>query len=890
MIEDALDASLNLIQGRIFDRIYDVVHPSYDSEFKDLRGLTFVKQTPSDPKNYTIPGLNGEIFVLAGGQLAGCLFNLFKSFIVQLKSLPVLSSGRPREIHFIADAVYYQNSPYGIDGYQRLQETFGLVYRPFLDRSGLAYERVREDAPEADLGSIGPAVTIYTWPSHGEFLKYIRPIVRNTDTIPVFSSPASQAVTEVLESVALWKRLNAATLDDRSDKNPFATKLQEYASGLYEARGLYAWPIHDRRLYVQAIFDAKRYPRVAATLEELFQRFAAGFVTGNTSAFLPQLYYELASALSDMESAFSILDNRNIRYGVNLLFDFWDREKRIFELFYLTHAIEDELRQPGSGRLPLIAAMQDLHGGAARARSLVGFVLGLPADAYTKIGSLGDLRSHLAASGIDARRQAARFIGLNDKYDRGSDPQGVFELVRWLRDAGKLKPFIGNHELWRTLAVLGVHFLFEANGIDYTAKDVKNHHVAYWLREAFRHAGWGDVELTQLNQERFNAALRTINAILQLHRLRPFDTVDLFFIQGRFSEEIKRLKDENAVIRARNELNRDNPAYTRQQELPLPDIFAQTLVYLRQVKDAYNARIAALNQQLAADIPLIDFEEVNLDNFWRDPVIIERTLWELKNFRLFYVDVLGNLHMHNIVPIDYEKGGFAVAYKGLSGLPALELMAEDIRSFFQDVTDLPDSMVFRRKMWEALGEAFTIINGWYSDIDAHAKAVAVKNFVDRGGLEGLGHEILGHIAQVFVDRESSLFVIWGHNERKKFEGDKTALPWIVLYPALNSGIANIDYEMSEGYSDRGAVLTFFKRDDAGAITGMRKWGYRKGSAVIEDLTFEDTQGLTSEQLTMLEMLADGQGFMRWYRRKALHQIIEESQSLIRRAREAARID
>ncbi|MDD5575168.1 MAG: hypothetical protein PHH75_08350, partial [Candidatus Omnitrophica bacterium] len=148
----------------------------------------------------------------------------------------------------------------------------------------------------------------------------------------------------------------------------------------------------------------------------------------------------------------------------------------------------------------------------------------------------------------------------------------------------------------------------------------------------------------------------------------------------------------------------------------------------------------------------------------------------------------------------------------------------------------------------------------------------------------------GHIAQVFVDRESSLFVIWGHNERKKFEGDKTALPWIVLYPALDSGIANIDYEMSEGYSDRGAVLTFFKRDAAGVLTGMRKWGYRKGSAVIEDLTFEDTQGFTSEQLAMLKMLADGPGFMRWYRRKALHQIIEESQWLIRRARQAVRID
>jgi len=68
----------------------------------------------------------------------------------------------------------------------------------------------------------------------------------------------------------------------------------------------------------------------------------------------------------------------------------------------------------------------------------------------------------------------------------------------------------------------------------------------------------------------------------------------------------------------------------------------------------------------------------------------------------------------------------------------MELMAEDVRTFFQDLNTIPDSMAFRRKMWQELGEAFTIINSWYSDVDAYAKAVSVKHFVEREGWRGWG--------------------------------------------------------------------------------------------------------------------------------------------------------
>ncbi|MDD5505941.1 MAG: hypothetical protein PHR73_04215, partial [Candidatus Omnitrophica bacterium] len=604
----------------------------------------------------------------------------------------------------------------------------------------------------------------------------------------------------------------------------------------------------------------------------------------------PEQYYLFAGLLSDIEHKHSVMDNRNIRFAINFIFDLWETEKRILEQAYLIAQMDKELNEPGSGRLPLVAAMQDLHGGAKRALSLIGFILGLAPDIYIHINNVNDLKELLLEHGIDIKESAVRFVGLNDKYDRGNDPAGVFELVRWLRQEGGVKPFIGSHDFWRAMAVLGVHLLFEKRGIDYKAIEIKNHHIAYWAHDIFRHAGWSDVELDQLNQARFNRNLKAINTMLELCGLGVFKYIDLLAQRAGYEKEIKEIKKYNAKIRSQNEANKDVSGYKRKGERPLPDILDEVLKYLRQCKANYNKAIKFLNEKYDIDLPLIEFNEVNLDNFWRDPEIIERALWELKNFRLFYVDVLGNLHMHSIVPVDYQDGGFAVEYKGLKGLSALELMAEDVRLFFQGMQSIPDSMVFRKKMWEQLGEAFTIINGWYSDIDAYAKPVSVKKFIDKGGLKGLGKGIIGQIPGVFVDRAPEGFVVWGHNERKKFGHEGVKLPWFYPHASLKSGILNIDDEMSEGYADRGGVLTFFMRTRAGEVTGLRRWGYRKGSQVIEDITFDDLDGLSDKGHQMLKMLAEGREFIRWYKDKLTNSICEEAGRLVAYSRQLGRPD
>ncbi|MFA6359044.1 MAG: hypothetical protein WCY09_10400, partial [Candidatus Omnitrophota bacterium] len=695
----------------------------------------------------------------------------------------------------------------------------------------------------------------------------------------------SQAVAEIKK----WKQDNVSVMSQRSLENPFVTKLQQAVQSIYNVHKLYALPIGSRLIYCNSVFTKAEYLNIYVIVNSLYQHLKVN--PESIAALLDsEGYYYLAGTLSDLEGTLSTAENHNVRFAFNLIFDLWAQENRILEQKYLVQEINTELRTPGSGRLPLIAAVQDFHGGERRASSLVGFVLGLPADIYSYINNLDDLKLFLVEYGIDTLKAGVRFVGLNDKYDRGKNPIGVFNLVSWLREEGKAKPFIGNHDFWRAMSVLGVHFLFESAGIDFKAADVKNHHIAYWARDAFKHTGWGDIELDQVNQRRFNQSLNVVNLMLRLNGLSELVSIDLEAVRSRYEDGLTTIKQQNNKIRAQNELFKDKAGYLRQSELLLPDIFTEIMKYLFRKKDEYNQIIMDINNEHRLDLPAIEFNEVSLSNYWRDPEIIARTLWELKNFRLFYVDILGNLHMHNIVPIDYEKGGFAVEYNGLHGLPALELMAEDVRVFFQDLETIPDSMAFRRKMWQELGPIFTIINSWYSDIDAHAKAVSVKKFIDKGGLEGLGHEILGHVAQAFVDRESTFLVIWGHNERKKFGDMETALPWLYLYPSLESGIANIDFEMSEGYSDRGAVLTFFKRDALGRITGLRKWGYRKESAIIDDLTFEDVEGLGSEQLEMLKTLSGGESFMRWYKIKALKHMAEESRLLIQMAQEKRRPD
>lgn len=683
-------------------------------------------------------------------------------------------------------------------------------------------------------------------------------------------------IQNLIKEIRKWK--------DRNKKKPaddeYLRELKRFAMDVYNHNRAYRLPLHQRMAFARAVFDRTRFPIVNAAISSIYRALTTKGLPWRLDPketlciVPPEAYHILANRLSVIESRCSMVDNRAIRFAINvIIYDFLrNGEKRFTELSWLVGEIEKELENPGSGSLPTIIAMQDLHGGSKRALSLIGHALGLDRNVYQQINNLSDLKLVLIKRDIVVRDLDIRFVGINDKYDRGEDPEGIFKLVRWLRSTGKAKPFIGNHDFWRLLSVLGVHLI---PGVSME----KNHGIGYWAKDAMRHAGWGTIELDQVNERRFNHEIDRVNITLELYRLPLIDRIDLGSFRGNISKEMKRLKKLNAEIRRNNEVNKDNPNYTRKEEHPLPDIFNQTLSYLRtQVVDR-SAQISTINAENNLDIKSVEFREVNLKNYMDDKDIIDRTLWELQNFRLFYIDILGNIHLHNILPMDFNHRHINVVYKGLRGIPALEMMQEDVRSFFENMATIPNSNSFRQKMWEILGDAFKEINRWYSDKDAYAKPVSVKRFIECGGPAGFGGELLGASVKQFADRQSTFLMVMGHNERRKFDDPSTPIPWIVLSPETSSGLTNIDYELSQGYKDRGAYLSFFKRDEKGEITGIKQWGYpvadekkgrkQKDVSVIKDITLTDIEGLTDEQKEMLISLTDGKNFMKWYRIKAL---------------------
>ncbi len=698
-----------------------------------------------------------------------------------------------------------------------------------------------------------------------------------------------------IKAIRRWKERNRK----RPIDDAYIRELKRITMDLYNHNRIYRLPIGQRMIFSRIVFNRKDFPVVNAAVSSIFRTLTAKDCSCKIDPkktlpiIPPEAYHILANRLSVYEGQCSMEDNRTIRFLLNvIIFDFIRvGEKRVAELLWLIDEIEKELAEPGTGKLPVIIAMQDLHGGSRRALALIGHAMGLHKNIYHQVHNIDDLKLALEEQDINIRNMDIRFIGMNDKYDRGEDPSGVFGVVEWLRNLRKAKPFVGNHDFWRLISVLGVHL------VPGVSKE-RNHGIGYWSEDAMKHAGWGTIELDQINEWRFNIELERVNTVLQVNDLEPFKKIDIGKFRASIDKEMKEIKKLNADIRRHNELHKDDPTYQRKEEHPLPNIFIQTLDYLRTQHVHTNTKIAILNEDKRLNIHPIEYREVNLENYREDPDIIARTLWELKNFRLYYIDVLGNIHLHNILPMDFEHRLINVVYKGRRGLAALELMQEDVRQFFEHMRTIPNSESFRMRMWETLGKAFLEINRWYSDKEAHAKPVSVKKFIDCGGPAGFGGELIGASVKQFADRKSMFLMIIGHNERKKYDDPDMPVPWIYLSPETDSGLANIDYELSQGYKDRGAYLSFFLRDKKGEITGIRQWGFplaekgagQKQSQIrrIKDITLEDINGLDVKQIEMLKMLKDGKKFMTWYRKKALKEIERHLSLLVEEAGKVGR--
>lgn len=299
---------------------------------------------------------------------------------------------------------------------------------------------------------------------------------------------------------------------------------------------------------------------------------------------------------------------------------------------------------------------------------------------------------------------------------------------------------------------------------------------------------------------------------------------------------IKIIKDRNIEIRAeierlvaRGELDRIPKQYA------VPSAFEYSSAgalrragAVKKLAEDFNRRFPGIG------LPVEDVRIVNHGNYRSNPSVTETVLWDLKNFRLIYTDPLGNFYSHGIIPIDPESRDLKVQYETkdgqvLSGVAAIERIQLDIREFFEKHPQIEDTPDFRELVYTELGQAFEILNSWYSDTLAYLKPLGIAKFVETGGPSEypLG-DTSAWAPREFTGNKGVMHV--GHVEAGKLRSQKPPIPYWV--GAMDGGLLHGDYEMSEGYAALGAMIVWFGRDMDGKLQGVRRLGYRETVASL----------------------------------------------------------
>ncbi|MBI4433068.1 MAG: hypothetical protein HY592_06300, partial [Candidatus Omnitrophica bacterium] len=722
---------------------------------------------------------------------------------------------------------------------------------------------------------------------------------------------ARMSLTKAGRELFEWKRQNADSLNGGSER-AFWTSLQTEARRIYEEHRINEWGLEDRLAFVREAFDAETFPAENAILDSILttELLASGLSILDPRS--PAQYHDLQNRLVNTTGQHSRLVNRNVREAINLIFDLHNREKRILEQLYLVQEIDKEIAQEGSGRFPVVAALQDLHGGARFLR-LAAYLMGLrDPRVYNSIATLESLQRALDQDGIDPSKADLVIAGLNDMPDRGMNFAEVFRVTRWLAQIGCGRFFVGNHDLWRVNGALMIPWFFsKALGVDLNSAANKNDHIGFWGKDAWEHEGWGVIEIERINQKRLNREIDRVNAVLpDTSKLSP---VDLMAIRKQYEAELIAVKRRNSVIRQENISRGTEPDYVEKKMDQLPDVKGIVADHMDDRVREYTERVASSGVKKL----IFHFEPVTLDNYWLAPEVLEPTLWVLQNFRIFYVSIYGDIHQHNLYPMD--QGGVSVEYKGLRGLPALERMADEVEAYFRNYTvdslrselkaqdnairqkeargEKPgrEDFTFTRPMWEAIGAVLEEMNGWYTDHaeKAVAKSPFIHRFLSNEGLMGsAGLGIFDQITgQTTIDREPWGDIFVGHNEKTKLHKDGIAPTY--LYPQIGRALTHVDNEISEGYQELGGFATTFIRDVDGRLTGRVMWGYRHNGngregerdreESIEDITFDDVEHMNPLQRYLLQVWHDGDSYMRWYRLRALQMIADDVSRLGRAA-------
>lgn len=701
----------------------------------------------------------------------------------------------------------------------------------------------------------------------------VKPLHANTQNpwslAPTAGIPALEMALKELE---LWKKNNRGLLKQLKDDKIRQTYLHTEARSIFQKRNIFNESLSSRFEYALKVLEGVD-PFATQAIEDIRswcilhpQYFHNGGLTPEGYHEFDLLFQNKYQFMNQEEITRSDGFNSHINLTIALdwfIFNFYKGEKELLELCWLNEQLVKELDQPGSGNIPTIAAISDIHGGARRFIPLIAYAFGLPAD--NTLYTVNDLKKALQKKGIIPQNKYIRFVAMSDIPDRGRYPVESQRLVEYLTSELHIGKFlIGNHDLWRMNGVLGVHKLKKFapffRGEKYRGpKEFENNHPAFWANEAVHHSGWGSNEADELNQERINALLLSYNKKYKLLKADTLPPIDLFAYRESIEGEIKKLKKFNNQMREAGKLD---------QIKAVPGIFDQTLRFLNEETAKRNEKIHTLNLSRSSEnqIPALTFTPMTLENYSEDTEVLEHTFWVGRHFRLYYIDPFGNLHWHTILPVEeiQDKNGekridFNVSYRGRTGLKALEAMQNNVQKFFSQYSkeefirlmkDPSRAKDLRETMWNEIGDILTLVDSWYSDPLGTSKLKSVQKFIDYGG-----HKILPSITggtDSFKQRQIRAGMFMGHNDRIKYED--AGMDWIIFQNDMNSFIAQTDGSMSEGYDNQGRICVQGRMPD-GSVKGATNFGYDSSDSLeIKDITKLHLYGSNPNNLRQLRRL------------------------------------
>lgn len=724
----------------------------------------------------------------------------------------------------------------------------------------------------------------------------------------------------------------------------FRPVIEDLAWSVYERRRLGELPLAYRVAYALSVFDGNNFPRVHARLVDISRSIRLGEHV-QSDQIRAREFAAIIRAYNEAEHQETIEENMMLRFALDkLIFNMPRAERRALEKEAVVDELIKELDAEGTGNVPQIVFITDLHG-STKVGSLIAYALGV--KNYQNIFSVAQLEKRLQEEGIDIAEKNILFVGGSDYVDRGPKPYWGFQFNRWLRSKGKLKFINGNHDIWKDWNILGAHLRvhdafraiaasgqFEARhtalhvsqlrpfvttvGWDPEKDSEKfdrlneqlsaqveefvtlaasrpvsdemvelfanriidagpepgnpvsgtnpNHSLEWWAREWGIHGGWFDTFLDQLNEEMLNEVIgaanehlqgesalvaqlaarlqdsQSISGVLASHREEILENLKqngiLFspveasrFVTDevrRLRQEIKEVKDRNKAVREANEALAKQGRYSEMQsQEPVPSSFELTARAAQKILLDLSLQISSLNSLVPGlSLPQPDVTLVTQSNYRQNPKVVETVLWDWKSFRLFYTDVWGNAFNHGIIPVDRKRLDFKVDYvtqsgRRLHGVAAIERIQYDIRRFFEGRDEIPDTPEFRATVEREVGNAFRVLNDWYSDVLASLKPPAIQEFVTSGGPRAYPFGTASALSPREFDGNKGVIMV-GHVESSKLH--KQNLPYWI--GGMEGGLLHGDFEMSEGYSGRGAILSWFGRF-GGKLTGVRRYGFKE---------------------------------------------------------------